>query len=325
MHLDELPHEPPGYYFDGRPGVPKAGGIPDRSALFHYVPGQYMHYLHFASSQACTCALPPVDVTSALSSVAIGVYSVSRRLSKLDEKRISTSWGKGVRHRTLLKASGRESIGMRGDLARLEELLQAFPTVSWLVLVPVDHFVVAANLAVRIRELDRATVTTKMFGARKNVMVCGMPPANLSGNTGSGLREDRKHPFDYYSSSWEQEGAMLVSRELASLLSSSRISSVSEGFLRDYFAGGDRQICAFARTLSSATVYDDAGLVGRLPGADQADDAVGCPATFPMDPDLADLKPEFTMSEGNAVSPVTDFLLRATPEKECVSQIESGR
>ena len=48
MHLDELPHEPPGFQFDARLGTPRGGAgggmtIPERSALFHYVPGKHMH------------------------------------------------------------------------------------------------------------------------------------------------------------------------------------------------------------------------------------------------------------------------------------------
>lgn len=98
---------------------------------------------------------------------------------------------------------------------------------------------------------------------------------------------------------------------------------------------GDRYLVEWARTLSPATVVQDEGLVRRLPGPPRAAQAneqgqqegyvVGCPATFPMEPDLADLKPEFTMSEGDAVMSVTDFLLRASAEKtSCAAELKTA-
>lgn len=309
VHLAELPHEPPGYYFDSRTGVPKESWLPWRSALFHYVPGRYMHYLHFLSTQACTCAVAPGDVSAILDNVAVGVYSSTRRLAKLDLKRINATWGKGLQQRELLKASGREYGGIRGDLARLRELTKAFPEAGWLLLLPVEHYVVAANLALRIRELDGDS--TAPLGNYRAVMVYGP--------TGGGQQGDAEENSQENSGMYVSEGALLVGRDLAETMLSFEENLSGGVFPTGRWPGG-RGIVGWARTLSSVTVVDDAGFVVRLPGPAGEDD-VGCPATFPMDPDLADLKPEFTLTESNAIMSVAEFLLRSTTETECVTRL----
>lgn len=340
VHLDELPHEPPGYYFDPRLGTPRRGGemIPDRSALFHYVPGKYMHYLDFVSSRACTCGdLTAAETATALSEVAIGIYSATRRLSKLDEKRIEASWGKpggGVppHRRRMLAASGREHAGVRGDLARLEELSQAFPDAGWLLLLPVEHYLVAANLAVRIRKLDE----DKSPG-RRGLLVYGTPGNAAVAAAAAERRRKGDGGFaadEENAESLPGEGALLVGKDLAET-----ISYFGPGLAGGVYPArrqpGDRYLVEWARTLSAVTVVQDAGFVRRLPapqaagaGGEETEgerDVVGCPATFPMEPDLADLKPEFTMSEGDAVMAVTGFLLGAASGKErCTAELKTA-
>ncbi|CAM9636380.1 unnamed protein product [Scytosiphon promiscuus] len=341
VHLDELPHEPPGYYFDPRLGVPKGSGgggaatIPERSALFHYVPGKYMHYLDFVSHRVCTCGdLNAAQTAAALSEVAVGVYSPSRRLSKLDEKRIEATWGRqggGVpsHRRMMLAASGREHAGVRGDLARLQELSEAFPHAGWLLLLPVEHYLVAANLAARISKLD----ADKSPG-RRGLMVYG-PPGDPAAAAAAAERwrwsedrsvRERENPEDLVG-----EGALLVGRDLAETIFEFG-ESLAGGVFPAWRLPGDRFLVEWARTLSSLTVATDAGFVRRLPGpgtkgataaGEEEESAVGCPATFPMEPDLADLKPEFTMSEQDAVMAVTGFLLRAPARKtSCAAELK---
>lgn len=346
VHLDELPHEPPGYYFDPRLGTPRGGAggggmaIPERSALFHYVPGKYMHYLDFVSSRACTCGdLTAAETTAALSEVAVGVYSPTRRLSKLDEKRIESAWGKqgaglAPRQRRMLAASGREHAGVRGDLARLRELSEAFPDAGWLLLLPVEHYLVAANLAARVRELD----ADKSPG-RRGLMVYG-PPGDASAAAAAAERRRQSDEFPEDEENAENvpgEGALLVGKDLVETILFFG-ESLAGGVFPAQRQPGDRYLVEWARTLSPVTVVQDEGFVRRLPGPSRAARgteeeekeegekgyAVGCPATFPMEPDLADLKPEFTMSEGDAVMSVTAFLLRASAEKKtCATELKT--
>lgn len=341
VHLDELPHEPPGYYFDPRLGTPRGGAgggmaIPERSALFHYVPGRYMHYLDFVSSRACACGdLTAAETAAALSEVAIGVYSPTRRLSKLDEKRIESAWGKpggglAPRQRRMLAASGREHAGVRGDLARLRELSQAFPDAGWLLLLPVEHYLVPENLAARVRKLD----ADKSPG-RRGLLVYG-PPGDAAAAAAAAERRRRSDEFPEDEENAENipgEGALLVGKDLVET-----ILFFGEGLAGGVFPArrqpGDRYLVEWARSLSPATVVQDEGFVRRLPGPPRAahDDeereeegyVVGCPATFPMEPDLADLKPEFTMSEGDAVMSVTGFLLRASAKKSCAAELKTA-
>lgn len=343
VHLDELPHEPPGYYFDPRLGTPRRGGemIPDRSALFHYVPGKYMHYLDFVSSRACTCGdLTASETATALSEVAVGVYSATRRLSKLDEKRIEASWGKSgggvpAHRRRMLAASGREQAGVRGDLARLEELSQAFPDAGWLLLLPVEHYLVAANLAVRIRKLDE----DKSPG-RRGLLVYG-PPGNAAVAAAAAAERRRRgdgglSPDEENAENLPGEGALLVGKDLAETIAYYG-PALAGGVFPARRQPGDRYLVEWARTLSAVTVVQDAGFVRRLPGPQGAvaaggeeteegeRDVVGCPVTFPMEPDLADLKPEFTMSEGDAVMAVTGFLLgAASREERCTAELKTA-
>lgn len=317
IHLDELPHEPPGFYFDPRLGKPAAGGgITERAALFHYVPGQYMHYLHFVSSQACTCELTPARQAAALSNVAVGVYSTKRRLSTLDERRIANAWGAGLKgRRAMLQASGREYAGVKGDMARLRELMEAFPAAGWLLFLPVEHYVVPANLAVRIKRLEDK-VSGGLPQGSTHMMISGVydqPDATDERRRGG------KNTCDRFSSG--EEGAFIVGRDLAETILSFEESVAGGVFPTRHRGPADREVVAWARTLSRHTVLEDAGLVWRLPTAGSGDE-VGCPATFPMDPDLADLKSEFTVSEGQAVMAVTQFLLRTSPEKVCRAKME---
>lgn len=343
VHLDELPHEPPGYYFDPRLGTPRGGpggggmAIPERSALFHYVPGKYMHYLDFVSSRVCTCSdLTAAETATALSEVAIGVYSPTRRLSKLDEKHIESTWGKpggglGPRQRRMLAASGREHAGVRGDLARLRELSEAFPDAGWLLLLPVEHYLVAANLAARVRKLD-----ADMSPHRRGLMVYG-PPGDVAAAAAAAERRRRSDEFREDEENAENvpgEGALLVGTDLVETILFYG-ESLAGGVFPARRQPGDRYLVEWARTLSPATVGQDEGFVRRLPGPPKAahgdeegkEDGyvVGCPATFPMEPDLADLKPEFTMSEGDAVMSVTGFLLRASTEKtSCAAELKTA-
>lgn len=303
VHLDELPHEPPGFYFDARLGMAKADVLPERSALFHYVPGQYMHYLHFVSSHACTCALTDTEVSAALADVAVGVYSPFRRLSKLDERRVSATWGKRIPQRQMLAASGKEYVGVRGDLARLRELAGAFPDANWYLLLPVEHYVVAANLAVRIRKLEAEPAP-----GRRGVIVYG---SSITRRRGEIERNGENSPSD---------GALLVGTDLTDTIFYFG-EGLSGGVFPMGWKPGDRGIVEWARTLNSMTVVQDEGFVRRLPGPEWKED-VGCPATFPMDPDLADLKPEFIISEGDAVMSVTGYLLRTSAEKKCAAQLK---
>lgn len=314
VHLVELPHEPPGFYFDQRLGSPVGVGLPARTALFHYVTGQYMHYLHFLSSQACTCELAQEDQTAALSNVAVGVYSTARRLSMLDERRIANTWGAGLQgRRAMLKASGKQYAGVSGDLARLRELMEAFPGAGWLLFLPVEHYVIPANLAVRIMRLEEKASSGLAQGSR-HMMVSGV----YHQSDATGGRRGGKNTCDKFSSG--EEGALLVGRDLAETILSFGESLAGGVFPTRHRGPADREIVAWARTLSRVTVLADAGLVWRLPTGLEGD--VGCPATFPMDPDLADLKSEFTMSEGQAVMAATHFLLRTTPEKDCRAKME---
>lgn len=303
VHLDELPHEPPGYLLRTRYGVPTVN-IPDKSALFHYVPGGYMHYLHFVSSQACTCVFR-ADDNEALQKVAVGVYSSSRRLSKLDEKRIASTWGKEVPLRANLASSGRDFVGIKGDIARLHELTNAFPQAGWLLLLPVEHYLVAANLAVRIRKLDADS------SAGRGVIVHG--PSSVEGIRGS----------------FAGEGAVLVGMDLTNTIFRFEAGLLG-GMFPFAFGQNDRGIEAWARTLSSMTVLQDAGFVRQTSSPLQRDgeielEGVGCPATFPMEPDLSGLKPEFTLSEGEAVMHITRYLLQATSDTECAATLRSPR
>lgn len=343
MHLDELPHEPPGYYFDARLGTPRGGAgggmaIPERSALFHYVPGKYMHYLDFVSSRACTCGdLTAAETAAALSGVAIGVYSPTRRLSKLDEKRIEATWGKpgaglAPRQRRMLTASGREHAGVRGDLARLRELSEAFPSAGWLLLLPVEHYLVAANLAARVRELD----ADKSPG-RRGVIVYGPPGDAAAAAAAAERRRRRSHGAAEDEENAENvpgEGALLVGRDLVETIFYFG-QSLAGGVFPARRQPGDRYLVEWARTLSPVTVVQDEGFVRRLPapptpthGTEEGEEkahVVGCPATFPMEPDLADLKPEFTMSEGDAVMSVTAFMLRASAKKtSCAAELKTA-
>lgn len=339
MHLDELPHEPPGYYFDPRLGTPRGGAgagmaIPERSALFHYVPGKYMYYLDFVSSRACTCGdLDAAEMAAALSEVAIGVYSPTRRLSKLDEKRIESTWGKqgaglAPRQRRMLAASGREHAGMRGDLTRLRELSLAFPDAAWLLLLPVEHYLVAANLAARVRELD----ADKSPG-RRGLLVYG-PPGDASAAAERRRRSDEFPEDEENAENVPGEGALLVGKDLLETILFFG-ESLAGGVFPARRQPGDRYLVEWARTLSPTTVVQDEGFIRRLPGpsrathgdeeSDEKGYVVGCPATFPMEPDLADLKPEFTMSEGDAVMSVTRFLLRASGQKtSCAAKLEAA-
>lgn len=263
-----------------------------------------MHYLHFLSSNACTCSLTPSESSAALAEVAVGVYSAVRRLSKLDEKRIGNTWGKGVPQRVLLKASGRAYSGVKGDVARLHELREAFPDARWLLLLPVEHFLVAANLAARVKALEADDVPGK-----RGLMVYGLPVEGKSmrnGETAEGL---------------PGEGALLVGEELVKTIFNLEASLIG-GVFPYRRLPGDRGIVEWSRTISWPTVVEDAGFVRRLPGPDWTEGAE-CPATFPMDPDLADLKPEFTMSEGDAAMAVAGFLLRTATEKECVTRLDA--
>ena len=344
VHLDELPHEPPGYYFDARLGTPRGGAgsgmaIPERSALFHYVPGKYMHYLDFVSSRACTCDdLTVAETASVLSEVAIGVYSPTRRLSKLDEKRIEATWGKpggglAPRQRRMLTASGRDHAGVRGDVARLRELSEAFPDAEWLLLLPVEHYLVAANLAARVRELE----TDKSPG-RRGLMVYGPPGDAAVAAAAAERRRRRSDGVDEDEENAENvpgEGALLVGKDLVETIVYYG-ESLAGGVFPARRQPGDRYLVEWARTLSPVTVVQDEGFVRRLPGPPRAASSrteeeveegyvIGCPATFPMEPDLADLKPEFTMSEGDAVMSVTGFLLRASVEKtSCAAELKTA-
>lgn len=135
------------------------------------------------------------------------------------------------------------------------------------------------------------------------------------------------------------DGALLVGGELAKTIFDFG-ESLTGGVFPAWRLPGDRFLVEWARTLSSVTVIQDAGFVRRLPGppgddgaasgqgaaaaakGEGGEDAAGCPATFPMEPDLADLKPEFTMSEQDAVMAVTGFLLRASArETSCVAEL----
>eukprot|EP00752_Nemacystus_decipiens_P016333 g14608.t1 len=343
VHLDELPHEPPGYYFDARLGTPRGGpgggmAIPERSALFHYVPGKYMHYLDFVSSRACTCGdLTTAETAAALSEVAIGIYSPTRRLSKLDEKRIEATWGKpgaGLvpRQRRMLAASGREHAGVRGDLARLRELSEAFPDAGWLLLLPVEHYLVAANLAARVRELD-----ADRSPGRRGVIVYGPPGGAAAAAAAAERRRRRRDGVAEGEENAENvpgEGALLVGKDLVETIMYFG-ESLAGGVFPARRQPGDRFLVEWARTLSPVTVVQDEGFVRRLPAPPRADHGaeeveeegyvVGCPATFPMEPDLADLKPEFTVSEGDAVMSVTAFLLRASAEKtSCAAELKTA-
>lgn len=304
IHLEEFPHEPPGYYFDPRLGLPKAGQLLQRSALFHYVPGGYMHYLHFLSSNACTCSVTPAESSAALGEVAIGVYSATRRLSKLDEKRIGNTWGNGVPQYALLKASGKGYPGVKGDVTRLHELREAFPDAPWLLLLPVEHFVVTANLAKRMRALEADNVPGK-----RALMVYGLSVEGKSLRNGESTE------------ALPGDGALLVGEDLVKT-----IFDFEEPLIGGVFPyrqlPGDRGVVEFCRTISWPTVVEDPGFVRRLPGPEWTGDA-GCPATFPMDPDLADLKPEFTMSEGDAAMAVAKFLLGTAGDRECVTRLDA--
>lgn len=303
VHLDELPHEPPGWFFEPRLGNQKqvSGTMPTRSALFHYVPGGYMRYLHFVSSQACTCAVSAAEVKDALELVAVGVYSPTRRLARLDEKQIEATWGAELSRFRFLQASGRDHTGVAADVARMRELLEAFPDAGWLLLLPVEHYVVPANFALRVRALERRPDA-------RSVMVSG-PGARVSA--------DGFDVVEY------EDGALLVGRDLATTIMEFA-EPLSGGVFPLGRRYGDRGIFAWARTLSRVTVLQDPGLVRRLPDPAE-EDVAGCPATFPMDPDLADLKPEFTLSEGDSVIHVTKFLLQATRDKECAVEESDGR
>ena len=273
-----------------------------------------MYYLHFTSSQACTCALGPQD--GVLGRVAVGVYSSSRRLSKLDEKRIASTWGKDVPQRMNLASSGKDFMGLKGDVARLHELADAFPKAGWLLLLPVDHYLVAANLAARIRKLDVDS------SAGRGVMVHG-PPVNHNRWGGA---VDYTHTETYFG-----EGSLLVGKELTNTIF--RFEAGLLGGLYPFAIGpNDRGIEAWARTLSSMTVLEDAGFVRQffLPNTGHQasmdwQEGMVCPATFPMDPDLSGLKPEFTLSEGEAVMPVTRYLLQATSDSECEANLHHRR
>lgn len=312
VHLDELPHEPPGSYFASQPPFKRAS-IPARSALFHYVPGRYMHYLHFVSSQICTCTLETAELAAALSEVAVGVYSSRRRLSKLDEKRIAATWGQTIRNYRLLQASGKDAPGLRGDVERIRELVEAFPKAGWFMLLPVNHYVVPANLAVRIRKLDER----KEEGAR-GVMI--------SGPGGRYRREEADSAPGAFVDF--EDGALLLGRDLATTVLKWG-EALPGGIFPTHRRPGDREIYAWARTINRSTVLEDPGLVRGLPAMGEGAEggtggrgAVGCPATLPMEPDLADLKPEFTLSEGDAVMMVTQFLLHAVPENSCMATQE---
>lgn len=279
-----------------------------RTALFHYVPGQYMHYLHFVSSQACTCALPPAEVRSALANVAMGVYHPVRRLSKLDENQINATWGNTVPRYQLLRASGRNFGGIKGDLARLRELTEAFPEADWLLLLPVDHFVIAKNLALRIKELNKNATP---LGSNQGTMVYGPPPV--------ADRQGELEKLEEPAGSLSSEGSLLLSRDLARTIFSFE-KGLAEEVFPAWWLPGDRSIVAWTRTLPAVTVIEDSGLIRWLPGPAEGEH-VRCPATFPMDPDLADLKPEFTKTESEAIMSVTYFLLQSTTEKECATRL----
>lgn len=255
-----------------------------------------MYYLHFVSSQACTCAFVPGGMDTALGEVAVGVYSTTRRLSKLDDRHIAATWGRELPTYRRLEASGRDTAGLKGDVDRLRELVDAFPEAGWFLLLPVEHYVVPANLALRIQKLD----------ARK-----GGRRVMLSG-PGGRLAEDGLSFVEF------EEGALLVGHDLAvDILSFG--NSLAGGVFPLGQRPGDREIFAWARTLSRLTAIQDPGLVRRLPAVGE-EGVIGCPATFPLDPDLADLKPEFTISEEESVIHTTKFLLGAVPDRQCFTK-----
>lgn len=279
-----------------------------------------MHFLHFLSSQACTCSISPEDMTSALAEVAVGVYSTGRRLSKLDDKRIAATWGRSLPNRRLLASSGAAADGdassvpagrgMRGDVRRIQELVEAFPEAGWYLLLPVNHYVVPENLAVRIRKLDER----REEGAR-GLMISGPGVLRRSSEEQNNIGSVSDGALVEF-----EDGALLLGRDLAAMILEWR-QGLSGGIFPTFRRPGDRDIYAWARTINRATVLEDSGFVRRLPRGRGPGDVVagGCPAAFPLEPDLADLKPEFTMSEGDGVMMVSQFLLQAAPQRACVA------
>ncbi|CAM9359645.1 unnamed protein product [Discosporangium mesarthrocarpum] len=330
VHLPQLMHEPPGYYFLNKKNTQSSvqSSPPPRPGLFHYVPGMYMHYLHFLTSGACVCGVGGQARGRVLKNVAVGIYSTSRRLSKLDEMSVLHSWGKDIPHVLLRESTsaavqgawgwirGGELGGVAG-IGHLLELRKNFPHAKWLVMVPVDHFVVTANLAVRVVQLE-----SRKHG--EQVLITGRDGGGRAGGWG-----------------FNPSGGLLLGAGLVDMLLRGT-EDPGDGGDRVWEAD-DEGVLGRAMRVAPASVFEDDGFLARLPlfsagergeterrvrawvGTDEGvrvlpSSDLLCPATFPMAPDVADLKPEFTLSESGSVLRLTEYLLTSRPPQECIAE-----
>ncbi|CAM9443080.1 unnamed protein product [Phaeothamnion confervicola] len=304
IHLEELLHEPPGFYFNAkgppRPGAAAGAGIRvPRGALFHYVPGAYMYYLDFVAAAVCTCESTAV-AASELASVVAGVYSTDHRLSRLELARITSSWGASMDFRPLLPR--RQSTALQ----RLRALRAAVPTAAWLLFVPVGSYVVSANVAARLEALRENSVANHHAkgGGGDSAEVC------LYGDEAG-------------------DGGVLLSAVLADRLLATDAAAGVES------SAADTGLPALVHAVAPAALLADDGFMASLPawspetavthrrgegggtGVGSEKKSAVCPVTFPMTPDLADLKIEFAFSEDSNVMAVTRYLLESVPRRQC--------
>ncbi|KAG5189762.1 hypothetical protein JKP88DRAFT_301244 [Tribonema minus] len=326
-HVNEFLHEPPGYYFSPRTGQAHGGvALPARPAVLHYVPGSYMQHLHALTAEICTCdSSAHMDL---LKTVAVGVYSDYRRLTAEDRQRVNNTWGKAfdvelveceseqdsdAQQRGAASLSGRRlqdlfshqkglgsnaqqipHVGGRCHLSRLDQLLTHHPGKQWLLLVDIDSYVIAANLAVRLAAL----------GARE--------PICLVGVTGG----DAAATLDY------RAGDVLLSRALAERVLEEREQSDAE-----QAADPSAPLLQLAQSIDAQALVVDATFARGSDdsGGSGGAAAAGCtaPVVVQLRPDVSDLRPEFEKTEEGCKLSVAHYLVRAVAARSgCSARLD---
>ena len=235
--------------------------------------------------------------------VVVALYaSGGRRVSKLDELRLRHSWGSSMPYvivdgtapalsRVLAAASAPRSTNGSRPIANAE----------WVLLVDISQFVVRGNVLARAALFDGASAE-----------VC-------FANFDAGDESDRGDVLG---------GGVLLSAAL--------LRRLGQGSL-----GNAVPLLEAVRVLSPRALIADSGFVtkswrrastlspttqmevhsvpeGGVASSTQPPEAL---ATFPLDADVSDLKPEFSFSEGNAIVGITTWLLRTVPSTHCTATV----